>query len=99
MKLASTHSWRQGKKKPAGRRWAGKGDSDSGSVGPASERGGRRPRSNALHDAARREDSLVEVGERLFNLILATASGAQSKSERFGYGQSEFVPWQLGATM
>jgi arabinonate dehydratase len=39
------------------------------------------------------------VGERLFNLILATASGAQSKSERFGYGQSEFVPWQLGATM
>ncbi len=43
--------------------------------------------------------SIEEVGERLFDLILATASGAQSKSERFGYGQSEFVPWQLGATM
>jgi altronate hydrolase len=43
--------------------------------------------------------SIEEVGERLFNLILATASGAKSKSERFGYGQSEFVPWQLGATM
>lgn len=36
---------------------------------------------------------------RIFALILATASGQQSKSERHGYGQSEFVPWQIGAVM
>ena len=40
-----------------------------------------------------------EIGARLFELILATASGSKTKSERFGYGQSEFVPWQLGAVM
>ena len=31
------------------------------------------------------------------HLMLATASGAKSKSEKHGYGQSEFVPWYLGA--
>ena len=30
---------------------------------------------------------------------LATASGRRSKSELHGYGQNEFVPWQLGAVM
>jgi len=40
-----------------------------------------------------------EMGARIFARILATASGAPTKSERHGYGQSEFVPWQLGATM
>jgi altronate hydrolase len=43
--------------------------------------------------------TIDEVGERLFRLILATASGDRTKSERFGYGQNEFVPWQLGAVM
>ena len=43
--------------------------------------------------------TIEQLGERLFQLILATASGDKTKSERFGYGQSEFVPWQLGATM
>ena len=40
-----------------------------------------------------------EIGARLFALILATASGKKSKSEGHGYGQSEFVPWYLGAVM
>jgi altronate hydrolase len=40
-----------------------------------------------------------EMGERIFHLMLATASGAKSKSELHGYGQNEFVPWQLGAVM
>ncbi|MCC6193156.1 MAG: altronate dehydratase [Burkholderiales bacterium] len=40
-----------------------------------------------------------EIGARLFALMLATASGAKTKSERHGYGQSEFVPWYLGAVM
>ena len=31
--------------------------------------------------------------------MLETASGTKSKSERHGYGQNEFVPWQLGAVM
>jgi hypothetical protein len=40
--------------------------------------------------------SVDEVGERLFQLMLATASGTKTKSERHGYGQSEFVPWYVG---
>jgi len=43
--------------------------------------------------------SVDETGEQLFRLMLETASGAKSKSERHGYGQSEFVPWYLGAVM
>jgi altronate hydrolase len=43
--------------------------------------------------------SVVEMGQRIFELVLLTASGTQSKSERHGYGQNEFVPWQLGAVM
>jgi altronate hydrolase len=39
------------------------------------------------------------MGERIFQLMLATASGQATKSERHGYGQNEFVPWQLGAVM
>ncbi|MBK8741644.1 MAG: altronate dehydratase [Betaproteobacteria bacterium] len=39
------------------------------------------------------------VGERFFQMILDTASGRKSKSELHGYGQSEFVPWQLGPVM
>ena len=46
--------------------------------------------------AARRS---TQMGERLFRLMLATASGAKSKSEMHGYGQNEFVPWYLGAVM
>jgi altronate hydrolase len=40
-----------------------------------------------------------EVGERIFRLMLATAGGRHTKSELHGYGQNEFVPWQLGAVM
>ena len=40
-----------------------------------------------------------EVGERIFRLMLQTASGRATKSELHGYGQNEFVPWQLGAVM
>jgi altronate hydrolase len=45
------------------------------------------------------EETVDEAGERIFRLMLATASGQQSKSEIHGYGQNEFVPWQLGAVM
>jgi altronate hydrolase len=40
-----------------------------------------------------------ELGQRLFQQMLDTASGTKSKSEMHGYGQSEFVPWYLGAVM
>ncbi|MFM8609773.1 MAG: altronate dehydratase, partial [Burkholderiaceae bacterium] len=43
--------------------------------------------------------SIEQMGQRIFELVLATASGTKSKSELHGYGQSEFVPWQVGAVM
>jgi len=43
--------------------------------------------------------SVAEVGERLFAMMLATASGTRTKSELHGYGQNEFVPWYVGAVM
>jgi altronate hydrolase len=43
--------------------------------------------------------SIDDMGERIFRLMLQTASGTRTKSEVHGYGQNEFVPWQLGATM
>jgi altronate hydrolase len=45
------------------------------------------------------KESVQEVGERFFRLILETASGKKTKSELFGYGEDEFAPWVLGATM
>ena len=44
-------------------------------------------------------DTVDAAGERIFGLMLATASGRATKSELHGYGQNEFVPWQLGAVM
>ena len=43
--------------------------------------------------------TVAEMGQRIFELVLATASGEPSKSEKHGYGQNEFVPWQVGAVM
>jgi altronate hydrolase len=43
--------------------------------------------------------TVQQMGQRIFDLVLATASGTPSKSEQHGYGQNEFVPWQVGAVM
>ncbi len=43
--------------------------------------------------------TIDDMGERIFRLMLATASGEKTKSEVHGYGQNEFVPWALGAVM
>ncbi len=40
--------------------------------------------------------TLQEMGERIFDLFLRTASGEPSKSELLGLGDHEFVPWQIG---
>ena len=42
---------------------------------------------------------IVQKGEEIFEMILKVASGERSKSETLGYGDNEFVPWQVGATM
>jgi altronate hydrolase len=31
--------------------------------------------------------------------MLRIASGGKSKSEELGFGDNEFVPWQIGAVM
>jgi altronate hydrolase len=43
--------------------------------------------------------SVAEAGERLFRLMLETASGRRTLSEQHDLGNNEFVPWQLGAVM
>jgi altronate hydrolase len=43
--------------------------------------------------------SVDEMGLEIFQLWLDVASGKESKSEAFGYGDHEFVPWQIGAVM
>ncbi|MDO8358802.1 MAG: altronate dehydratase family protein [Devosia sp.] len=43
--------------------------------------------------------SLEAKGQEIFDKILSVASGEKSKSELLGYGDNEFVPWQIGATM
>jgi len=43
--------------------------------------------------------SVEEAGREIFELVLRVASGAKTKSEELGYGDEEFVPWQLGAVM
>ena len=43
--------------------------------------------------------SVQEMGEKIFRLVLDTASGRKSKSEELGFGDDEFTPWVIGATM
>ncbi|MEJ1156975.1 UxaA family hydrolase [Prosthecomicrobium sp. N25] len=43
--------------------------------------------------------SIDDKGREIFDRVLAIASGERSKSEELGYGDNEFVPWQIGATM
>jgi altronate hydrolase len=43
--------------------------------------------------------SVEDKGKEIFDVLLRVASGEQSKSEQMGYGDAEFVPWSVGATM
>jgi altronate hydrolase len=43
--------------------------------------------------------SIEEKGKEIFAKILKVASGETTKSEELGYGDNEFVPWQVGAVM
>jgi altronate hydrolase len=42
---------------------------------------------------------IEEMGQTIFDLMLDTASGEKSKSEIFGFGDNEFVPWHIGAIL
>lgn len=44
-------------------------------------------------------ETVEQAGRRIFEALLRTASGEKTKSELHGYGQNEFVPWQVGAVM
>jgi arabinonate dehydratase len=46
--------------------------------------------------AGRRID---DVGREIFDKLLSVASGERTKSEQHGYGDEEFVPWQIGPTL
>ena len=45
------------------------------------------------------KETVDEVGKKIFELVLKTASGDKSKSELNGYGDEEFNPWQVGVVM
>jgi len=40
---------------------------------------------------------VTDVGQLIFEKVLAVASGEKSKSEALGLGDNEFVPWTVGA--
>jgi altronate hydrolase len=43
--------------------------------------------------------SVAQKGEQIFNQVIEVASGKHTRSEDLGYGDLEFVPWQVGAVM
>jgi altronate hydrolase len=43
--------------------------------------------------------SIADKGQEIFNKVLKVASGEKTKSEELGYGDNEYVPWQVGAVM
>ena len=43
-------------------------------------------------------ETVQQVGQRIFEKIIAVASGEKTKSELSGVGDEEFAPWQLGPT-
>jgi altronate hydrolase len=42
--------------------------------------------------------TIEALGGRIFELMLETASGRITSSERLGYGEEEFIPWAVGLT-
>jgi len=45
------------------------------------------------------KEEIEEVGKKIFELVITTASGSPTKSELNGYGDEEFNPWQVGVVM
>ncbi len=45
------------------------------------------------------DKTIEQVGREIFEKVLEVASGTPSKSEALGFGDAEFIPWQIGAVM
>ena len=43
--------------------------------------------------------SIEEIGAQIFDELIEVASGKKTKSEINEYGDDEFNPWVIGATM
>lgn len=43
--------------------------------------------------------SIETKGKEIFDYMLRVASGEKTKSEQLGYGDAEYVPWVIGATV
>jgi altronate hydrolase len=43
-------------------------------------------------------ETVEQVGRRIFEKVIAVASGEKTKSEQAGMGDEEFAPWPLGPT-
>jgi len=44
-------------------------------------------------------ETVQDCGQRIFEMMIRTASGERTKSETFDAGGAEFAPWVIGATM
>ena len=42
------------------------------------------------------EETVEQVGRRIFEKIIAVAGGERTKSELAGIGDEEFAPWFIG---
>jgi altronate hydrolase len=42
---------------------------------------------------------MANISRRILNAIIRHASGEKVRSEVLGYGNDEFLPWQVGAVM
>lgn len=45
------------------------------------------------------DETIEAAGARIFEEIIQTASGKRTCSERLGYGDEEFAPWDMGAIL
>jgi altronate hydrolase len=45
------------------------------------------------------ELTVAQMGQRIFDALIAVASGRKTQSELFGVGDHEFVPWPIGAVV
>jgi altronate hydrolase len=45
------------------------------------------------------DETIAACGQRIFEAMVRVASGERTQSERQGFGEAEFSPWQIGAVM
>ena len=74
-------------------------DADNSSGQPGADFAAMFVRNGGSVGIADGDATVEEVGEQIFDYFLEIASGRQSKSEALGFGDNEFIPWQIGAVM